>query len=119
MSTLTTAQLLAPPEGIARQAEAAILAAESTGSGLGGESNQLSDGLKDPEVKKRAYEEIKALTENARSARASFNSVTNMVRDVDALVKSLALRRLIFMMPGPPEQQTPPLQPKWSTITQV
>lgn len=89
------------------------------------ENSPLSDGLRDPEVKKRAYEDIKALAENIRSARASMEPVTALVRDVDDFIESMSFQPSMFMafMPMPwlpsPVQQTPPLLPKWVTITQV
>ena len=76
----------------------------------------LSDGLADPQVTKKAYDDIRALAASVRSARGSFQAVETMVNDID----------MLYRLTGPtwvPEAGFPgrgsQLMPKWTKIVEV
>lgn len=185
MSALTTAQLLSPPEDVARQAEDEILAALSYDQAMGqpvamamtrdaravtamdfqpvanismmdarnvqnfqtmgfaaaaaasaeprsiqaADSDPLGDGLNNAEVKRRAYEDIKTLAGEVRSARASFVTVGNLLHEMGRIQdeqiarekEQLKLQMIFNHFIRPPVFNPPPfvLPQKWAPIEQV
>lgn len=96
---LTVAELLAPPENIARQAAMATIiqratfessAMRSMAEPLVNPSHEkaesFSSGLSEPEVVDRARADIKTLAENVRTARTLFDVVKEVVHEIDRLM---------------------------------
>ena len=153
MATLTTLELLSPPEDVAREARVQIAMAHqqdasnqpelmaaafttnftvqsvdnsdgvaqrsfagssafpSSSSGTG---ETFSDSLANPEVTKRAYDDIRALADLIRSARKSFQMVELVVKYMSTPI--------VVMIQGFPTSVAPgggELSSKWWDIRQV
>lgn len=91
MSSLTTLELLSPPADVARQAQSEVAAAFHQGVDGGNAPPPgaipfgispldagvaLSTGLADPEVTKKAYEDIRALADTIRNSRSAIQQIT-------------------------------------------
>ena len=117
MAAAFTTSFTTQPAGFsAGSAQPSFSASSGPASASYGTGGTLSDGLADPQVAKRAHEEIRALADSIRSARDSFETVQSVVYEID---QNLPVAELFQPTPGKDFPEYNALSSKWSDIREV
>lgn len=79
MSILTTAELLSPPAAVAQEAQARVSALKRDDAANTRVGINFSASLDSPEVKKKAYEDVKEIASRVIDIRGSFTMVSGIL----------------------------------------